>query len=63
MSSLNFMFFCSLIEELCTKKESIKQVVTLILDMSVHILPLCNMRKISFGNFSLKTGNTIVYMI
>ena len=35
MFSLNFMFFCSLIEELCTKKKTIKQVVTLILDMSV----------------------------
>ena len=34
MFSLNFMFFCSLIEY-AQKKKAIKQVVTLILDMSV----------------------------
>ena len=34
------MFLCSLIEDLYTKEEkTIKQVVTLILDMSVHYKP------------------------
>ena len=36
MFSFNFMFLCSLFEELCTKDENVKQVVTLILDMSVY---------------------------
>ena len=34
MLSLNFMFFCSLIKELCTKEENYKTSLTLILDMS-----------------------------
>ena len=31
------MILCSLIKELCRKKKAIKQVVTLILAMSVHV--------------------------
>ena len=39
------MFLCSLIEELCTKeKKKIKQVVTLILDMSVYTHTYVNNR-------------------
>ena len=53
MFSLNFMFFCSLIEELCTKEENYEEVVTLILDMSV-------VTSFNIDNLCMKFSNTFL---